>query len=145
MRLTPAKLFFLIILPALFTAAGCVSVDYSIPLDGRYVTASLAPKDFEVIGPVLVSSVEVHRAGPFGMVKSVNGSKVTYSDLLEEAAKLEADNIIDVRIDIHSGKKARFAENLTGWERTFTYSGEALAIKYVGQSGDYQDAGFFRR
>jgi len=141
-----AKLIiFLTVLPVLYTATGCVSVDYTLPAEGRYATAILTAKDFEVIGPVSVTSTETHRAGPFGTVKSVEGSKVTFSDLLREAARLEADDIIDVRIDIHAGKKARFAERLTGWERTFTYTGKALAIRYVGKNADSVDAGFFRR
>ena len=121
------------ILPVLFVVAGCVSMDFTVPIEGKYITASLATKDFEIIGPVRVTSVD--------------GSKVTYSDLLQEAAKLEADYIIDVRIDMYPGK--------TGSGRTFTYIGKALAIRYVNISDDfdfeddfkkdYEDAGFFRR
>jgi hypothetical protein len=135
-----AKIYILLtVLPVLFGAAGCGTMDYTAPLEGRYVTASHAVKDFEVIGLVSVSSAETHRAGPFGFVKTVEGSKVTYSDLMQEAALIEADDIIDVRIDIHAGKAARFAERLTGWERVFAYTGKALAIKYVSKSYDSDD------
>jgi hypothetical protein len=118
---------------ALFGTAGCRTVDYTVPLVGRYVTASLAEKDFEAIGLVFVNSTETHKAGPLGLSRSVEGSKVTYTDLMQEAARIEADDIIDVRIDIHAGKKARFAERLTGWERVFTYNGRALAVRYVSK------------
>ena len=133
---------FLTVLAALFVTVGCSGiVNYTVPLAGLYVTASLADKNFEVIGPVSVSSVETHRAGPLGFVKSVEGSKVTYSDLLQKAALIDADDIIDVRIDIHSGKAAKFAERLTGWERVFTYTGTALAIKYTDKKdiGDTEE------
>ena len=145
-RTIPVKIcFFMTVLPALFVATGCVNVNYTVPIQGWYVTAALADKDFEVIGPVSVTSVEIHRAGPFGWVKTVEGSKVTYSDLLQEAAFMEADDIIDVRINIHAGKVARFAERLTGWERVFTYTGKALAIKYTVKSGGYEKVGFFHQ
>jgi hypothetical protein len=127
---TPVKIFFLIILPA-FVTAGCISVDFTAPLAGRYVKAAVGVKDFEVIGVVSVESAEIHRVGPLGSSKTVEGSKVSYSDLMIEAAKINADDIIDVRIDMNAGKPATFAERLTGWERTFTYTGKALAIRYV--------------
>jgi len=146
LRPVPVKTcFLLVVLPVLFVAAGCVTVDHTAPVEGKFVTASVVFKDFEVIGPVSVTSAEIHRAGPFGIKKSVEGSKVIFSDLLQEAARLEADDIIDARIDVHTGKKARFAKKLTGWERTFTYTGRALAIRYVSKTGDDLDAGFFRR
>jgi hypothetical protein len=135
--------FFLIILPA-FTAAGCITVDFTAPLAGRYVKAGVGDKDFEVIGIVQVESIEFHKVGPFGFAKTVEGSKVNYTDLMIEAARIQADDIIDVRIDMNAGKPTTFAERLTGWERTFTYTGKALAIKYVDKK-ETPDASFFRR
>jgi hypothetical protein len=126
----PKLLFLLAILPA-FVAVGCVNVDYTVPLAGKYVKAGVGVKDFEVIGMVLVESVELHKAGPLGIVKTVEGEKVTYSDLMIEAARIEAHDIIDVRIDMNTGKPTTFAEWLIGWEKTFTYTGKALAIRYV--------------
>jgi hypothetical protein len=138
----PALFFFLTVLPVF--ATGCISVNYTEPLDGRYVRASVGVKDFEVIGIVLIESVELHKAGPFGFVKTVEGEKVNYSDLMIEAALLEADDIIDVRIDKNAGKPTTFAEWMTGWERTFTYTGKALAIRYVDKK-DTSDSSYFRR
>jgi hypothetical protein len=135
--------FFLTVLPA-FLAAGCISVDFTAPLAGKYVKADVGVKDFEVIGVVSVETVELHRAGPLGFVKTVEGAKVHYSDLMIEAAKIEADDIIDVRIDMNAGKPTTFAERMTGWERTFTYTGRALAIRYVDKQ-DNADEFFFRR
>jgi hypothetical protein len=140
----PARLFFfLTVLPA-FVAAGCVSVDFTAPLEGKFVKAAVGVKDFEVIGVVSVESVEFHKVGPFGSERIVEGAKVHYSDLMIEAAKLEADDIIDVRIDMNAGKPTTFAERMTGWERTFTYTGKALAIRYVDKE-DNADEFFFRR
>ena len=115
---------FLILLPVLFMAAGCAtSVNFTAPLEGRYATASLAAKDYEAIGTVRASSVEIHHVSPFGFVRRVEGSKITFADLLQEAARINADDIIDVRIDM----------NVTGRRnRVFTYTGKAVAIRYVG-------------
>jgi len=135
-----------LLLAAVLPVAGCKTVDYSAPLAGLYVTAAYAVKDFEVVGPVYVSSTETHKAGPFGLVKTVSGSKVTYSDLILEAALIDADDIIDVRIDINSGKKAKFARRLSGWERVFSYTGKALAIRYISSKDNENiNVGFFHR
>ena len=125
------RVFFLIVFPALFFAAGCGTIDFTAPLAGSYVKAALAVKNFEVIGIVSTDSTETHSAGPLGFVKKVEGSKATYSDLLKEAALINADEIIDIRIDMNAAKPTGFAEWLTGWERTYTYTGKALAIRYV--------------
>ena len=130
---------FLTVLTAFFCTAGCGTVNFTAPLEGRYVTASVAVKDFEVVGTVFAGSTETHSAGPLGFVKRVEGSKVTYADLLREAALIHADDIIDVRIDMNAGKAAGFAEWLTGWERIFTYTGEAVAIRYVDKGRAVKD------
>jgi hypothetical protein len=141
----PAKVFFLTILPA-FVAAGCMSVNFTAPISGMYVKAGVSEKDFEVIGVVSVESVEFHKVGPLGFKRTVEGAKVNYTDLMIEAARLEADDIIDVRIDMNAGKPTTFAERMAGWERTFTYTGKALAIKYVDKKEEEtHDATFFRR
>jgi len=123
--------FFLALLPALFTAAGCAtSVNFTPPLEGRYVIAPLAAKDYEAIGTVRASSVEIHRVSPFGFVRRVEGSKITFADLLQEAARINADDIIDVRIDM----------NVTGRRnRVFTYTGKAVAIRYVGKDRSFEE------
>ena len=126
-----ARVCLFLLVPSLFLAAGCRTIDFTAPLQGKYVKAALAVKDFEVISMVSTSSTETHSAGPLGFVKTVEGSKVTYSDLLQEAAIIDADDIIDIRIDKNAAKPRTFAEWLTGWERTYTYTGKAVAIKYI--------------
>ena len=127
--------FFSAYIILLLILAGCTSVHYSEPLAGRYIRVTVAPKGFIIIGAVSASSTETHHSSPFGFTKSVEGSKITYVDLIQEAAKLEADDIIDVKIDINSNYKKGAFDWMTGWTRTYTYTGTALAIKYV--SDDY--------
>jgi len=112
-----------VLLPAFFSAAGCkTAADFSAPLSGRYVTASVGIKNYEIIGPVYAESTEIHTIGFFGIVRKVEGSKITYYDLMQQAAFLQADDIIDVRIDMSvTGKRVR----------VFTYTGKAVAVKYV--------------
>ena len=118
------------ILPAFVVLAGCVTVDFTAPLEGKFDNAGLAFKAFEVIGAVSVTSTETHKIGPLGIVTSVEGAKVTYFDLIQEAAQMGADDIIGVRIDMNTLVKTRRMQ-------VFTHTGQALAIRYVsGREGD---------
>ena len=140
----------LAVLPALAALAGCVStIDFTAPLYGKFDRAGVVSKSFIVIGAVSVSSTETHRAGPLGFKRSVEGSKITYTDLILEAALLDADDVIDVRIDMTTSGKVSFFDWLKGWERTYTHSGQALAVIYAGadETGDEEAdvLDFFRR
>ena len=112
-----------ILLAAVFTMTGCAtSVNFTAPLQGRFATASIAAKNYEVIGTVSASSTEIQTVGLLGRARSVKGSKITFADLLQEAALIGADDIIDVQID----------RNVTGRrKRILSYTGTALAIRYV--------------
>jgi hypothetical protein len=50
---------------------------------------------------------------------------------MQEAARLEADDIINVRIDMNTNYSETGFSWLTGWVRVYTYTGTALAIKYT--------------
>jgi hypothetical protein len=110
---------------------GCMLVDYTVPMAGKYDNVSVIVKDFELIGTVTVRATEKHTISPLGIKRKVEGAKVTYSDLMQEAARLEADDIINVRIDMKTTGKSTIVDWFKGWERTFLYTGQALAIKYV--------------
>jgi uncharacterized protein YbjQ (UPF0145 family) len=111
--------------------AGCTTTDYTANMTGVSDYTTVVVKDFIAVGIVTVQTLETHNAGPLGFVKNVTGSKVTYGNLMQEAAKLEADDIINVRIDINSNYKKTAFDWLIGWTRTYTYTGTALAIKYT--------------
>jgi hypothetical protein len=116
---------------ALAQLAGCASVNVTDALSGRYATATVKPKKFIVIGNVSARSTETHKVGPFGLIRKVDGSKINYTDLMVEAARLGADDIVDVRIEMNTNGKTNFFDWLKGWERVFTYTGNALAVKYA--------------
>jgi len=50
---------------------------------------------------------------------------------MQEAARLEADDIINVRIDMNTNFSRSGFSWLTGWVKTYTYTGTALAIRYT--------------
>ena len=123
------KLLFLIV--GALMLASCTTTDYTGNLAGVSDNVTIVVKNFITLGIVTVQSREVHYSGAFGFVKNIKGSKITYADLLQEASKLEADDIINVRIDMHSDYKKGVFDWITGWVRTYTYTGSALAIKYT--------------
>ena len=124
------KKLFLFTLP-IFMLASCASTDYTVNVAGVSDNVTIVIKDFVTLGIVTVRATEIHHSGPLGFNKSVTGSKLTYADFMHEAAKLEADDIINIRIDVHHDYIKRPFGWITGWTRTFNYTGTGLAIKYT--------------
>ncbi|MDR1626856.1 MAG: leucine-rich repeat domain-containing protein, partial [Spirochaetia bacterium] len=52
--------------------------------------------DFRVLGPVSVTKQEVLDFGPLGIQKNRSGSRVTWFDLMAEASRLGADDVVNV-------------------------------------------------
>jgi hypothetical protein len=121
----------LLVLPTVLALFGCTSNNYAANMFGLSDYTTVVVKDFITLGIVTVTKTETHSSGPLGFSKSVEGSKITYGDLMQEAVQLDADDIINVRIDIHSNYKTSAFAWITGWTRTYTYTGTALAIKYT--------------
>jgi hypothetical protein len=118
---------------AVLALAGCstTNTNFSASMNGVSDYTTVVVKDFTPLGIITVRAVETHYSSPFGFVKSIDGAKITYGDLMQAAARLEADDIINVRIDINSNYKKSTFDWITGWTRTYTYIGTALAIKYT--------------
>ena len=114
----------------------CRTVNYTQPIHGKFFYCTTANKGFTVIDIVSVVSTETHTISPLGIVRKVEGSKVGYTDLVQEAAKLEADDIIDIRIEKNTESKTGFFDWIKGQKRIFTYTGEALAIKYIDDEAE---------
>lgn len=113
--------------------AACTTTNYTANMAGASDYATVAVKDFVTLGIVTVRATETHYSSPFGFKKHIEGSKITYSDLMQEAAKLEADDIINVRIDMNASYTKGAFDWLIGWTRTYNHIGTALAIKYTGK------------
>jgi uncharacterized protein YbjQ (UPF0145 family) len=125
------KIIILSMMVLIIVLAGCASNNYTASLTGAADNSTIAVKDFVTLGIITVRSTEIHKCGPFGISRSVQGSKITFADLMQEAAKLESDDIINVRIDINTSYSKTAFDWLTGWTRTYSYTGTALAIKYT--------------
>jgi len=125
------KAIIILVTLTVFTLTACTINNYSASLAGVSDNSIVAVKDFTTLGIITVKSTEIHHASPFGFVKTVEGSKITYADLMQEAARLEADDIINVRIDMNTNYKKTAFDGLTGWTKTYSYTGTALAIKYT--------------
>jgi len=118
---------------AVLILAGCKSADYTANAAGASDYVTVAVKDFITLGIITVEKTETHHAGPLGIVKRIEGAKVTYADLMQEAARLEADDIINVRVDVNTSYRGSVFDWLTGWTRVYTHTATALAIKYTGK------------
>jgi uncharacterized protein YbjQ (UPF0145 family) len=125
------KTVFVILTVAAVMFSGCTSNNYTANISGASDYSTVAVKDFISLGIITVRAQEIHQSGPFGFSKSVEGSKITFADLMQEAAKLEADDIINVRIDMNTNYAKMAFSWVTGWTRVYTYTGTALAIKYT--------------
>jgi len=139
------KIVFYFTVMAVFIFASCSTSNYTANISGAADYSTVAAKDFTTLGIITVRSQEVHYSGPFGLNKRVDGSKITFADFMQEAAKLEADDIINIRIDMNTSYDKPGFSWLTGWTKTYTYTGTALAIKYTDaletQHGDPQLSG----
>ena len=125
------KSFFAIALITALILASCASTNYSANMSGASDYATVAVKDFVTLGIVTVEKIEIHHASPFGVIKRIEGAKITYADLMQEAARLEADDIINVRVDVNTSYAGSVFDWFTGWTRVYTHTGTALAIKYT--------------
>ena len=78
--------------------AGCTTTtDLTTNKVGWSNYADLSVKDYDVVGIINVESQEVYECGPLGFNKSLKGSRITWSDLMAEAVKLGADDVIVIR------------------------------------------------
>jgi len=144
------KILFIAIAAVLVMFAGCASTNYDLTTNsvGWSSYADISVKDFATCGIISMESQVVCAYGPFGIKKEFRGSRIVYSDLIEEAKKLGADDIINVRIEITNynvrqksldfnknvqdkNYSPSFIEYFTGYSTTWKYKATALAIKYT--------------
>jgi hypothetical protein len=125
------KTIFLVLAAVMF--AGCTTTDLTTNKVGwsNYVTVSV--KDFETVGVISLESQEVFEAGPLGFEKSLKGSRIVWSDLMAEAIKLGADDVVNVRVETTDKNRRRIAffDWLLGYTYTYQYRATGLAIKYT--------------
>jgi uncharacterized protein YbjQ (UPF0145 family) len=119
---------------ALIAAAllgACTTTNLASNRTGWSDYATVAIKDYAVVGIVRVVSEEVTKRGFLGIVHSHKGSQVTYDLLVSEAKKIGADDIINVRIDRTDKSLHGIFDWLVGYTEKYAYTANALAIKYT--------------
>jgi hypothetical protein len=124
------KFGLMLLITAVLALAGCTSVDHTTNRVGWSSYAEVAVKDYEALGIVTLESQEVYERGPLGFTKSLKGTRIVWSDLMNEAAKLGADDIINVRIETNNLGESTILDWLTGYTVTYKHRATALAIKY---------------
>ena len=138
------KKFFVVIIAAAILAAisGCKSFDLTTNKVGWSNYADISVKDFTVLGIISIESQEVFKYGPFGFRKSIRGSRIVWSDLMSEATRLGADDVINVRIEERNQNDRRpgIIEFFTGYTTTWRYKATALAVTYT-EAVDRQKSG----
>ena len=109
--------------------------NYTYPHDGVTNNVGIASKDFESAGIIFVKSVEV-----IDTEGNHTGSKITYEMLMQEAAKLGADDVINIKIDVNQKEeKLRGTNGITITKITYSYTASALAIRYTNALGQADD------
>ncbi|MDR0411175.1 MAG: hypothetical protein LBH75_04290 [Treponema sp.] len=106
------------------------TVNYGYPESGSVNNSAAVPvKDYETAGIVFVKSSEV-----IDSAGNHTGSKITYEMLMLEAQKLDADDILNIRIDVNEVHEVLdgssfFSAPVT--RTTYNYTATALAIRYT--------------
>jgi hypothetical protein len=103
-------------------------LNYTYPDSGSSNNAPPAVvKDYQPLGIIFVKASEAIDSNG-----NHTGSKITYEMLMLEAQKLEADDVMNVRIDVNQVDET--IENDMGFsvtKTTYNYTATALAIKYT--------------
>jgi len=103
------------------------SVNFNYPQSGNTNNVAIAAKDFTSLGIIFVKSTEVIDSDG-----SHTGSKITYEMLMLEARRLNADDVINIRIDVNQVQETVKGSNGLDITRiTYNYTASALAIRYT--------------
>ena len=128
------------VLFAVALLSSCTTTNLASNRTGWSDYATIAIKDYTVVGIVRVVSEEVTQRGFLGIANSHTGSQVTYDLLISEAKKLGADDIVNVRIDRTDESLHGIFDSLFGYTEKYAYTANALAIKYTqGAAGYFAD------
>ena len=112
----------------MFGSCATARIDHSYSLSGITQNINNLPlKDFVPVGIVFVNSTEV-----IDSLGNHTGSKITYEMFMREAARLQAHDVINIRIDVT--RRVEQGQRVGGNVATVTtyiYTGTALAIRYT--------------
>jgi ABC-type cobalt transport system substrate-binding protein len=93
--------------------------------DGTTNNTIVAVKDYEIVAPIRVTAEKVFNGSEW------SGNEITYDLLLQKAYEMEADDVINIKIDT-SIKTTKITENNNEViKKTYNYIANGLAIKYT--------------
>jgi uncharacterized protein YbjQ (UPF0145 family) len=110
---------------------GCTTTSSVTNKTGWSDYAGIVVKDYKILGFVHLTSTYTTTVSPLCIQTTHSGTMITYDMLLQEAKKLGADDVINVRIDEKHDTAHSVFDNLTGYTDTRVYTGNALAIQYT--------------
>lgn len=120
------KLFQLVaIIVVLLSIMGCSSTyeDSTVRFsDGTINNSAIAVKDFEIVGPIRVTTEKEFKNSKW------SGNNITYDMLLQEAYSMDADDVINIKIDTII-KTTKDSNNVVN--KSYSYIANGLAIKYT--------------
>ena len=90
--------------------------------DGTVNNTIIAIKDYDIIGPIRATSERQFNGSEW------SGNKITYDMLLQKAHDIDADDVINVKIDTVIKTTKNSNEVI---KKTYTYIANGLAIKYT--------------
>jgi len=100
--------------------------NHTYPHEGQFNNAALAVKDYDPVGIIVVKSTETVDGDG-----NHTGSKITSEMLMLEAKKLDANDVINVKIDINQVEEIVSGKDGDITKTTYNYTATALAIKYT--------------
>ena len=106
-------------------------VGYAYPIEGNMINATIIPKDYEPIGIIFIESEEYISNNEY------RGSKITHEMIMREAVKLDAHDVINIRIDvstyINSVRRSINGRIRNVMETRNRYTAVGLAIHYINE------------
>jgi len=98
----------------------------SYPHQGQFNNAGLAVKDYDPVGIIVVKSTETIDGDG-----NHTGSKITSEMLMMEAKRLDANDVINVKIDVNQIEEIVKGKDGDITKTTYNYTATGLAIKYT--------------
>ncbi|MFP4365268.1 MAG: hypothetical protein ACLFR1_15500 [Spirochaetia bacterium] len=117
-------------------SAGCSSTNLATTNTGWSDYAEIVTKNYEVVGHVRLEAQETKTVSMLSINTTIEGSTITYDDLLAQAIELGADDIINVRIDKVEDSSHSFFDLILGYTTNYTYYANAIAIRYTEPVAD---------
>jgi hypothetical protein len=93
--------------------------------DGTTNNSIVAVKDYDIVGPIRVTAEREFNGSEW------SGNKITYDMLLQKAYAMDADDIINVKIDtiVKTTESTENSNKIV--KKTYSYIANGLAIKYT--------------